>query len=37
MCVKMNLFISFFDDIYELYFIINMKMKLYKRHIAFEK
>ena len=37
MCVKMNLIISFLNDIYEFYNIVNMKIESYKRHIEFKR
>ena len=34
--MKINLFISFLNDICEFYNIINIKMKSYKRYIEFK-
>ena len=37
MCVKMNLIISFLNNFYEFYNIINIKIESYKRYIEFER
>ena len=36
MYMKINFIILFFNDIYEFYNIVNIKIKSYKRYIKFE-